>query len=395
MAIGYVISWILLTLIMMLVGGTLLNLSSYPHWFIRGWDFPRVQIIAIAWIVVVLYGVLRYVAGPSSVLPTWPFLVLAVGLTAWHSFLIYPYTPLMSKQAANTPARLMQPVGEDPSAIRTVMTNVEMENDQYETWMQTMRAADPDLLLVVEVDEKWIREIKSFTDKYPYQVIEPRDNWYGMMLLSRLPIEEHRILHLVQDDVPSIDARIRMDDGTLLRFVGVHPRPPEPIRDNDAKARDAELTLWGTELAEDDGPIIIGGDLNDVAWSQTTRLFLRTSGLLDPRRGRGFFNTFHADHWYMRFPLDHIFHSPHFTISNIERMGFVGSDHFPMLIDLRYTPTKAPQQEPMEEKPEDEEEVEMRIDRAIEDQDLQGEAVDEGVRETIEDVEEEKPATKR
>lgn len=386
MAFAYATSWIVLALLALLAGGTLLNLSSHPHWFIRGWDFPRVQIMIVAWTLVAIYGALRYFGGASASLPAWPFLTLVIALTAWHGFLILPYTPLLSKQSASTPADVIQPRGQDPKSIRTVMSNVEMENDQYETWMQTMRAVDPDILLVVEVDEAWIRETAAFTDTYPHCVVEPRDNWYGMMLLSRLPIVKHRIHHLVQDDVPSIDARIRMDDGTMLRFVGVHPRPPEPIRDNDAKARDAELTLWGTELADDNGPVIIGGDLNDVAWSQTTRLFLRTSGLLDPRRGRGFYNTFHADHWYMRFPLDHIFHSPHFTISHIERLDFVGSDHFPILIDLRCTPSKTSEHEVLEAKPSDEEEVEMRVERAIEDEDLQGEAVDEGVREQIEDV---------
>ncbi len=390
MAITYAISWLVLGLLLLLAGGTLLNLSSHPHWFVRGWDFPRVQMVVLAWVLLLVYGAVRYLGDSAHALPAWPFIVLSIALTLWHGFLILPYTPLLSKQAASTPVELSRAGRQDPHAIRMVMTNVEMENQQYETWMETMRAADPDLLLVVEVDEAWIRNTAEFTKTYPHRVVEPRDNWYGMMLLSRLPIDEANILHLVQEDVPSIDARIRLDDGTVVRFVGVHPRPPEPIRDNDAKPRDAELTLWGTELAGDDGPIIIGGDLNDVAWSQTTRLFLRTSGLLDPRRGRGFFNTFHADHWYLRFPLDHIFHSPHFTISRIERLGYVGSDHFPILIDLRYTPSHAGEHEVLQAKSSDREETELRVDRAIEDQQLQGEAVDEGVREPIGEILDEK-----
>lgn len=94
---------------------------------------------------------------------------------------------------------------------------------------------------------------------------------------------------------------------------------------------------------------MIGGDLNDVAWSPSTRLFLRLSQLLDPRRGRGFFNSFHADHIWMRFPLDHVFHSTHFGVRDLQRLGHVGSDHFPILIDLQLQPVLKQEQEPLEE----------------------------------------------
>ncbi len=92
-------------------------------------------------------------------------------------------------------------------------------------------------------------------------------------------------------------------------------------------------------------PIIVTGDLNDVAWSPTTRAFRRISGLQDPRIGRGMFNTFHAQYPFFRWPLDHIFHSQHFALADIQRLPSIDSDHFPLLSDLVFNPVTTQQSE--------------------------------------------------
>ena len=103
--------------------------------------------------------------------------------------------------------------------------------------------------------------------------------------------------------------------------------------------------LVGREIAREAKPVIVAGDLNDVAWSRTSRLFRRLSGLIDPRIGRGFYNSFHAHHWWLRWPLDHVFYSPDFLLHGLQRLPAFGSDHFPILIDLEYHPRAAAMQE--------------------------------------------------
>lgn len=364
---------ILLVVMILLVCGSLLTLSSSPHWFIRGWDFPRLQIVAIGWIVGASYFAIRYLVGAEAAVPSWAVAVLACFLTAWHGFHMLPYLPVYPVQVKA--AESQNASSSDDGTVRLVISNVEEENEQYEVWMWTIEEAEPDILVVVEVDERWVQATDRLLKKYPYRVIHPQNNWYGMMMLSRLPIESHELRFLVQDDVPSIDAFIRLKDRTLVRVVAVHPRPPEPIRGNDSTARDAELTLWGQELAREKRPVIIGGDLNDVAWSPTTRLFLRTSGLLDPRRGRGFFNTFNAKHFFIRFPVDHVFVSAHFAIRSIERLPFVGSDHFPMRIDLRCEESEPSEQSALPPQETDDKEADILVKRAIEDPKMDGEAI--------------------
>jgi endonuclease/exonuclease/phosphatase (EEP) superfamily protein YafD len=219
-------------------------------------------------------------------------------------------------------------------------------------------------MIVAEIDESWRSVLEGLKESYPSQVLYPQDNWYGLAIISRLPILKSELLFLVQNDVPSIDAIIELPSGDQVRLIAVHPRPPEPIRGNDAVARDAELAMWGKELRDYERPTVIGGDLNDVAWSDTTRLFLRLSGMLDPRRGRGLFNTFHATHPWMRFPLDHVFHSRHFAIRSVQRLQYVGSDHFPIFIDLQLEPRQIGEQEPLEEDQGDKGEAKELIERA-------------------------------
>jgi len=375
---GAVVNWFLFLPLAALLAGSLLSLSSSPHWFVRGWDFPLVQIVVTGWLLALLLCALRSWGFAAGSPPTWLVIGIAIVLTVWHGLRIWPYTPLAKTQAKSTEERLIQQRSTDPAAIRLVVSNVEEDNDQYDLWMRVITTADPDVLILLEPDKRWVAAIEKLLLSYPHQVLQPQENWYGMVLLSKLPIEKYKVRFLIQDDVPSIDASIRLKNGTLIRVVAVHPRPPEPIRDHDSTARDAELTMWGKELADEQRPVIIGGDLNDVAWSATTRLFLRLSRLLDPRRGRGFFNSFHADHAYMRFPVDQLFHSNDFTVSQVTRLPHVGSDHFPIQVDLRHSPSRQAEHEELREKPDDHKKANTLIERAVNDEEINGEAVRNG-----------------
>src|SRR5690606_12470196 len=130
---------------------------------------------------------------------------------------------------------------------------------------------------------KWERALAPLEEQYPHVVRQVQDNYYGMMLFSRLPLGEPTIKFLVQEDIPSVETGVELPSGDLIRLYGLHPRRPEPRRDQDSTPRDADLVLVGRQVGESkDRPTIVAGDLNDVAWSLTTRVFLRLRGLLDP-----------------------------------------------------------------------------------------------------------------
>lgn len=126
--------------------------------------------------------------------------------------------------------------------------------------------------------------------------------------------------------------------------------------------RDAELLAVAKEVKElGDEPVIVAGDFNDVAWSHTTHLFQRTGGLLDPRVGRGLFNSFDTRSLLLRYPLDHVFATRHFLVVELRRLPNVGSDHFPMLAVFDYDPGSVPNEEPQPEEG-DRQEAEQAIE---------------------------------
>jgi endonuclease/exonuclease/phosphatase (EEP) superfamily protein YafD len=329
------------------VAGTLLSLNRRrTHWIFRMWDFPRVQIATIA-----AAGALAYRARFFRGRPAERALLAAdATVIAWQLFRIRRYTPLWK------PTVLRATEVDEDNRIVLLMTNVLQTNRQYGRLLEVVERANPDLILAVEIDQPWMEALAPLDERYPHAVRVPLDNLYGMLLLSRLELIGPRVDYRVQDDIPSIHTRVRLRSGAEVVLHGLHPRPPEPIHDQSSGPRDEELVLAGRAIAEGpEEPTIVAGDLNDVAWSPTSELFVRLSGLLDPRVGRGFYNSSHAHNPLFRYPLDHVFHSTHFKLVRLERLPDIGSDHFPILVELQCDRTAVREQQPSEEKPGDEE----------------------------------------
>ena len=349
--------WLLLGVGLVVVGGTLLSFSRHPHWFVRAWDFPRGHLAALAAVSGIAYAAFFCTWRWYE----WLFVLALACCVAWQGAKIFPYTPLAPVQVQ----RARAPTG--ATSLRLLIANVLMQNRQYDRFLHVVQAADPDLILAVEIDDRWLAALQPLDRIYPHVVRQPQDNMYGMGLWSRLKLIEPQVRFLMQNDIPSIHTEVELRSGTRVFLYGLHPRPPEPLRDQDATPRDAELVYVGREISTHKRPTVVAGDLNDVAWSHTTALFLRLSGLLDPRVGRGLYNTFNANIPWFRYPLDHVFHANCFTLIDLRRLEHIGSDHFPICITLHYEPAATAVQPPLAAEPGQEEEGQEKLDLATTD----------------------------
>ncbi|MBT8295088.1 MAG: endonuclease/exonuclease/phosphatase family protein, partial [Gramella sp.] len=307
---------------------TLASLTRFDVWWIRGFDFPRIQISFLI-ILVIVTSVLLYDFSKS-----WHYVAIAtLILSLIYQFKkIFPYTYLAKKQ-------VLKFEGEDPNAtISILVSNVLTPNKRSDKLISLVNEKQPDILLTLESDQRWEEELATLEKDYKYTVKIPKDNLYGMHLYSKLKLEDIKVKNLVQEDIPSIHGKVVLRNGKKVNIHCLHPMPPSPSESDTSTNRDAELLMVGRDLNAEKDSILVIGDLNDVAWSRTTRLFQKLSGLMDPRKGRGFFNTFHAGYFLLRWPLDHVFHTKDFTLIEIAREKSIGSDHFPMYIKLNYKP---------------------------------------------------------
>ena len=322
----------LATLLLLTV--TLLPMWRHPHWIIRGLDFPRLQFAVLA-IILLLAQLIFLDLGKVT---TWVLIVSVLLCLSWQLWRIVPYTPLWPLE--------VQEARDNSSDRRLsiITANVLTTNRNAEALLALVRQHKPDVLVTLESDQWWQDQLDALEPEMPHTIKCPLDNLYGMHVYSCLPLYEHEISFLVEDDVPSIHTLLRLRTGDMVRAHFLHPAPPSPTENPESAERDAELVIVARSIVDSDKPLIVTGDLNDVAWSPTTRLFRKLSGLLDPRVGRGMFNTFHADYPFLRWPLDHLFHSQHFTVHSIQRLPSIGSDHFALLAQLSYTPKQAADQ---------------------------------------------------
>jgi endonuclease/exonuclease/phosphatase (EEP) superfamily protein YafD len=275
---------------------------------------------------------------PSDAYFSYGFIILLIANQLYLSYQIYPYLPFANKQIDSVS------LDYQPS-IKLLIANVYQENREWKKLADLVQAEEADVVLLLETNNWWKNKcLDAFGKEYKYQVLEDKENTYGMLLFSKLELKDTQVHYWIKDELPSIEATILLDN-RFIKLYAIHPEPPIPSENPESTARDAEILLVGKRTKADEVPTIVAGDLNDVAWSYTSELFLKVSGLLDPRRGRGFFSSFHAKHSLARWPLDHVFCSGHFRLQKMKRMGDIGSDHFPILLQLHLAKTDADSQE--------------------------------------------------
>lgn len=318
-----------------LVVGILLSLLTAASlfydtglWYLQVLNFPRLTFfVALAFCLVCALVLMKWHSIGHKL-----FLAAVIISISIQGYILFPYTFL----AVNAVPEGDTSFKDQPADVSIMVANVLMTNRETAELLEIVKEAAPDILITLEPDNWWMEKLAVLHRDYPYRVAFPASNTYGMALYSKLPLPQHKIHFLNQDSVPSIFATVQLRNGKTFRMVALHPVAPVPSDHptNIGTVDEEALNLAGNMLAKDSLPTVLAGDFNDVGWSHNLKEFEKRSKMKDTRRGRGMYNTYHAKWWIFRWPLDYVYVSHQWKVTELERLDEFGSDHFPFLVKL-------------------------------------------------------------
>lgn len=294
-----------------------------PHWFFRTADFIRLQSLLIQ---LISLGLLFYFEEEFTTF-SWILAAALLGSALYQFVKVFPYSFLYPRR---------KPKENSDGHVSILAGNVLQTNDCYSKFIDEVNRFSPDLVLVMESNKAWENGLASLEKDYPVTVKVPLENFYGMHLYSKKKLQNVEVKYQIEDDKPSIFFDYYTHNNSPIFFCCLHPAPPSPSENETSKERDAELMVTGKTIRNINKPTVVCGDMNDVVWSRTTRLFKKMTGMIDPRVGRGFFSTFHANYFFLRFPLDHLFHTRDLYVGEMVRSKNFGSDHFAMYYEIHH-----------------------------------------------------------
>jgi len=216
-------------------------------------------------------------------------------------------------------------------SLHLVTFNVNFENTSYSQIVTYIEGTNADIVLIHEATPS----LRGFfeRDLRGYTVFgNARADAFGMLVLSRIPVLSHEIRYLGNSEIPSVSLLLDVD-GEQVALLGLHTMPP--VGSANAALRDAMLHD-AAEGAKENLNAVIAGDFNATAWSYIFDDLLDEGRLLDSARGFGWQPSWPSGLWPMSIEIDHCVHSKTLRTTKRSVGPFLGSDHRPVQVVLKF-----------------------------------------------------------
>jgi len=218
--------------------------------------------------------------------------------------------------------------------MRVMSFNVNAANDRIEALQRYIEHSDVDVMLILEVTPRLHQELLWLEPRYKLLASEPRDDNFGIAMLSRIEGAQAELVRLPASRIPAVQARIPWG-GRVWNMLGVHTLPP--VSADLAVARNAALELAADWARQQSGPRIVLGDLNVSPYSPYFGRLMDQGQLRNSQRGFGVQPTWPQQStllWPARVAIDHALHDAD-VVTMLRTTGpALGSDHLPLILTL-------------------------------------------------------------
>ena len=217
-------------------------------------------------------------------------------------------------------------------SFKVLSANLWHSNRSYDRIERLLALAKPDVVFLAEVNQEQLEGLQGLRETYPFaKGISIGKRNFGIIVISRLPVETAEVVRIGGHGLPSVVARLRWN-GQVVTLIGTHPASPTTPR--RLALRNRQLAAIAAFAARQSGPVMVVGDFNTTSWSAAFGELIAASGLQDSRIGFGLQPTWPAWMPPMRIPIDHCLISRELAVVARRVGSFVGSDHYPVVVEV-------------------------------------------------------------
>ncbi|MDA7427022.1 endonuclease/exonuclease/phosphatase family protein [Primorskyibacter aestuariivivens] len=290
----------------------------------------RVLVIGVSGMLGLLIG-LGYLgalhpAGDSLAVFRLPLVIvfaLVVIWAPWPRRLRWPLAGLaMAVMAPQALDRLFPPGLPDDGGLVLYHQNLRFNRGGHDEWLELVNGTAPDLITLQEVSGRNRSILARFADTHPHQHYCDFATVGGVAVLSRFPAIEDQRLCAEGDGLAAM--QVATPEGPVW-IVSLHLHWPWPYR------QAAQLDRLIPVLEALDGPVLIGGDFNAMAWSHALRRVARAT---DTTRARSAAATFTLPRIGLPVTIDHML-APRAWAHAVRTMPRAGSDHNGLVLKVR------------------------------------------------------------
>jgi endonuclease/exonuclease/phosphatase (EEP) superfamily protein YafD len=216
--------------------------------------------------------------------------------------------------------------------FRLVTFNIWHHNSETSRVARFFEQSGADVLVIQEATPMHARMLRQQLPSYRYAMLDGTSD-DGTIVFSRWPIDDAHYIELTEGGANTASVNIHWRD-QVVQILGVHLH--WPLGPGVSRFRNAELRGLATlAKKEESQPLLVAGDFNITPWSSFYREFVEESALTDADLGQRLQASWPSILGPFGMRIDHCLHSGHWAVIETRTGPELGSDHLPVIVDLR------------------------------------------------------------